>query len=355
MDTVAVLVVLGSPSEGNRTSEIIDDNGTKTYAGFNWDLWTKVRESLGSKYNFIVSFTDQDDENYNGFVQKVADGKYDLVIGTFFRTPWRESMIDYVTPHSIDSNIILHKSHLGLFSDLKKVIGRIGLLLVYLILTGLAFGILLFIIDPNRRTILRKPNQKGGKFLMRALLTGVATVFGEMGFLSENASLSVGGTALVIIIMIVSVVLIMFAQAKITHIMIDVNDEFNRSNVKGRHFLGFKGYSSVEKMKRYKTTVTEKENLTTEQLIQEYLKNDDKYEGCILAYSHAYPYLYSGRFDNIAISNGFGNEPASWIVSKRRNELRKDLNSVIITMTKSTDLQHICHMNFDQDGPMCSL
>jgi hypothetical protein len=57
----------------------------------------------------------------------------------------------------------------------------------------------------------------------------------------------------------------------------------------------------------------------------------------------------------LTLSSGFGNEPASWIVSKRRNELRKEINDVLLNMTKTTDLQHICRVNFDQHGPMCSL
>ena len=46
-------------------------------------------------------------------------GKYDLVIGSFINTKWRESKIDFTTPILIDANAILHEYNTTLLDDIS--------------------------------------------------------------------------------------------------------------------------------------------------------------------------------------------------------------------------------------------
>ena len=98
-DIIKVLVVLGDEYNGSATKEIIDEKtGEASYYSLNWDVWQRVSAKLKDKYNFNVNFTDKSDNNYNGFVERVYGGEYDIVVGSFFHTLWREKRIDYTQP-----------------------------------------------------------------------------------------------------------------------------------------------------------------------------------------------------------------------------------------------------------------
>ena len=153
----------------------------------------KIEESLKDKYNFEVSFSPEKSTNYNIYVNDIATGKYDIAIGSFFNTKWREGKIDFSSPILIDANSILHQHETSIVSNLQTVLLRAGTLILYLILMGIFFGILLYYIDPKR--IKQFPYFKNSKYLffLRSIVTGVATMFGEMGFLVENPSLNIPG------------------------------------------------------------------------------------------------------------------------------------------------------------------
>ena len=355
-EIIKVLVVLGDVNSGNHITWKIQDpiTGKESYSGFNWDVWSKIREKLEDKYEFDISFTNKNDNDYNGFVEKVHKGTYDIVIGSFVHTVWREKRIDYTLPLAIDANAILHKDKINVVREMARIIWKSSEMILNLLITGIIVGLLLFWIDPKRAGVAGLKSKY--KFFMRSILTGVAAMLGEMGYISENASLKLPGVIFAVFVMALSFVFIMFIQAAITRSLInDTSQIITKDNVGQYKMLGYKGYAVVEKMKRYGVEVESVGDITTDEMIKKYLKNEDEYGGCILSYTHAYP--YTKKYPNLVISINFGNEPVAWVVNQTKQTFKEDVNREIVKLSNSTELQRICHHYFGdiRDVPVCSL
>ena len=180
-------------------------------------------------------------------------------------------------------------------------------------------------------------------------------MFGEMGYLSENSSLRISGVLFVITIMAFSFVLVMFIQGAITRILINqTGTNINKQNVGYKRLLGHEGYAVVNKLKRFRANIDVVSNMSTDKMIKKYLASDT-YDGCVLSYTHAYP--YTKKYPDLMLSIDFGNEPVSWIVSQRKKIFKEDVNRELMELTDSTELQRICFSYFgDIDAiPVCSL
>ena len=355
-EIIKVLVVLGEDNDGSATKQMIEPKtGRVTYYGFNWDVWKGVSDKLKGKYDFHTSFTNKNDNNYNSFVEKVYRGEYDIVVGSFFHTLWRETRIDYSHPIAIDANAVLHKNEFSVLGELGRVIWKSSEMLIYLIFIGIIVGLLLVMIDPTRAKHLSTIRGNKNLFLIRSLLTGIATMFGEMGYLSENSSLRISGVVFVIIIMALSFVLVMFIQGAITRILINQSgSNVTKQNVGYKRLLGHEGYSVVNKLKRFRANIDVVSNMTTEKMIEKYLASDT-YDGCVLSYTHGYP--YTKKYPDLILSIDFGNEPVSWVISQAKKVFREDVNQELLELTGTTELQRICHSYFGNinEVPVCSL
>ena len=212
--TIKVLIILGNSL--TTTKKTVDTKGNATYSGFTWDVWEKIDDALKDKYNFVVEFSPEKSTNYNFYIRDVSIGKYDLVVGSFINTKWRESNIDFTTPILIDANAILHEYNTTLWEDMKVVLYKTSKLIFYLLVMGVLFGTLLYFVDPQRINFQRTKAFGLSKksyyiFYLRSIVTGIATMFGEMGFLAENPSLSIKGIGIIVFIMTVEFIYIMFS------------------------------------------------------------------------------------------------------------------------------------------------
>ena len=352
--TIKVLIVLGNSL--TTTKKTVDTKGNTTYSGFMWDVWQKIEDTLEDKYNFIVEFSPEKSTNYNLYVQDVSVGKYDLVVGSFMNTKWRESKIDFTTPVIIDANAILHEYKTTILDDMMVVIYKTSKLIFYLVVIGIIFGTLLYFVDPERIIFQRKTRTSSKKFLFRSIMTGVASMFGEMGFLSENASLSITGSILVIFIMTISFLYVMFTQAEITRVLINQSKRKLNNNTLGyKKFLGWSNDPVSYKLKRYGANIDLQENINMEDMVSKYLGNTEIYRGIVVPY--CFGYKYTKKYPNLTLSTGFGNEPSAFIVNQNKQQLKEDVNAVIIDMKTSLKLQQICQTYFGniQDIPVCSL
>lgn len=352
--TIKVLIVLGNSL--TTTKKTVDTKGNTTYSGFMWDVWQKIEDALKDKYNFIVEFSPEKSTNYNLYVQDVSVGKYDLVVGSFMNTKWRESKIDFTTPVIIDANAILHEYKTTIFDDMMAVVYKTSKLIFYLVVIGIIFGTLLYFVDPERIIFQQKTRRSSKKFLFRSIMTGIATMFGEMGFLSENASLSITGIILVIFIMTISFLYVMFTQAEITRVLINQSKRKINNNTLGyKKFLGWSSDPVSHKLKRYGANIDFQENISMEDMVSKYLGNTENYRGIVVPYCFGYKYIQ--KYPNLTLSTGFGNEPSAFIVNQNKQQLKEDVNAVIIDMKTSLKLQQICQTYFGniQDIPVCSL
>ena len=357
--TIMVFIILGKSL--TTTNKTIDSEGNPLYSGFTWDIWKKIEESLKDKYKFEVSFSPEKSTNYNIYVNDVAKGNYDIAIGSFFNTKWREGKIDFSSPILIDANAILHEHESSIISNLQTVLLRAGKLILYLILMGIFFGTLLYFVDPERIKFQRFKALGFSKknnfvFYLRSIMTGIATMFGEMGFLAENPSLSIKGIILVVIIMTIAFLYIMFIQAEITTVVINQSGKtINHNNIGHKTFLGWKSDPVPQKLKRYGANIELYEKISVDNMIKKYINNKDKYRGIVLPYCFAYKYM--NKYPSLRLSTDFGNELGAFVINPTKQNFKEDVNSVIINLKTTLQLQNICKVYFGNidNVPVCSL
>ena len=354
-EEIKVFVILGPPDSMVTTTRIKSENDGYIYYGFGWDIFQHIKKRLKDKYEFKVVFSDLKDNNYNKFIREVNQNKYDIVIGEFFTNNYREKLINFTTPISIDSNAVLHIKKNNPFLTIFKISKQVIYQILFLILLGLVFGSLLYFIESGR-TYHSKRLQNSNKLrFLRSIVTGISSMFGEMGYLSERSSLTIRGIILITIIMTVAFLFIMYIQGAITTAIIkQESDSINKSDSK-KTLLGFKGYSTVNKLKRYGFNIIEVENLDTDDFIKEYINNTDKYDGAIFAYCEAYEYLKKNK--DLTISLNFGNEPVSFPVNQNKKKFLEDVNKIITELRDNLELNRICKSYYGdvKNIPVCSL
>lgn len=357
---IRVFVITGSSRDVVTTNRIKNSEGKFIYSGFIWDIWSKISNTLNKKYDFEIFFSKPEDNDYDNFVKEVYQGKYDLVIGTFSYSKKREKMVNYTTPFMINANAILCQQDSSVFNDLIYILkSKAGKVFLYALIIGIVIGILLFFFDHQRYKHVKKSlDIKKDQFLIRSIVTGISSMVGQTGYLSEHVTLEIKQVLLVIIILIISFVFIMFLQASITSILIKKNDSFyNRYNVRNYTFLGFSGSDNVRKITRFGANVDTFDNLTVTQLIEKYLANKDKYGGVILSAGESYGYLQEDL--SLKISLGFGFEPQAFVVNHKQSELLEDINLVLNDLRYTLTMNKLCKSYFpNMDNvtvPVCKL
>lgn len=353
-NNIRVLLIMGQKDSFFNTTYITALDGDKIYKGFNWDVWKEIQNKLSNKYTFEI-FESEPTKNYDSFVNEIREGNYDIAISGFTHLSTRQD-VKICIPHAITSNAIVYKKKVEIIEDFKDIFLTLMTVLLYLVIIGIFFGFILYLFDPSRRIHSDRLQKNNFLFLLRSILTGVASIFGEMGYLAERSSLKISGIIISIIIMSICFILIMYFQAEITKIMLTRDHKaINHYNIQKFKLLGHKDNSDVLKVKRYGAEVDFIEDKTTDELLELYLNNEDKYDGCIMPYHEAF--IYVERNGELQYSADFGNEPCSFIVNKDRDEFYHDVNKEIAHLREEKRIQKICISYFGdiQYIPMCSL
>ena len=354
-NTIKVLLIMGNDGSYFNTTKITSLDGDEIYRGFNWDIWNKIQERLQDKYNFEI-IESSISKDYDRFVDEVSNGDYDIAISGFTHTSIRQDKVKFCIPHAITSNAVVYKYKPVLIEDFKDIVFILFRILIYLIIIGLFFGIILYIFNPSRKSYSKRLEKNKFLFLLRSIVTGIASVFGEMGYLAERAALNIHGVIITTIIMASCFILIMYFQAEITKIMLTRdNKAINHYNVSKLNLIGHANNADAIKIKVYGANVEQIENLSSKELIDYYLKNSDNYDGCILPYHEAF--RYTKEYDGLEYSADFGNEPCSFIVNKENDILFHDINKEISRLREEKVINNICISYFGdiQNIPICSL
>jgi len=357
LKTKKVLVILGKYVNGITTYRKYDKTSKKYYnSGFVWDVWSKISHKLKHYYNFKYYYTDlKKNPNYNKICNDIAEGKYDICVGLFRRTKEREKIINFSTPLMIDANAVLYKKNDLPLLNFIGVVEKIWTHLLLLIVLGLLFGLLLYFFDKKRKKFqLKNRNNSNYYYFLRSIVTGIGAIFGEMGYLLERTSLTTTGIFLSIIIVLISFIMIMYMQGKITTIL--VNQEIkivSENNIHTKPIIGMEGDAVLEILEQYDGNIIKKNN-NFDEIVEFYLKNPDKYLGVGIAYCEGYKYTKMYPLD-LAIGFGFWN--GQFAVSSKNNEFRNDINYEISALRGTGGLQRICHGYFGKinDLPTCSL
>jgi ABC-type amino acid transport substrate-binding protein len=327
-----------------------DAEGHTQYSGFLWDVWSSIEKKLDNKYEFIYIEAKKDDNNYDDFVKNTANGTYDIVVGMFFKNADREKVISYSQPYLLDANTILHEYNTSYITSLQRVVIDSGNLIMYLITFGIVAGIILWLLDHNRSKYLPHilaANSQKAKFF-RALDTGISAMFGEMGYLSENASMNWLSFLLVILLMTVSFVLVLFVQGEFTVSLLNYvkASPYNVNNIPDKPCLGFKGDAIPKTLEKFGVKVKYVENMTTLEMIEKYLNNKDKYSGVITTYLDALNVQKQLGDKDLVYGLDFGYEAVSFIINSNKQDLLKDVNRQILYMRSDLKLQNMCNSNF---------
>ena len=354
-----IFVLTGPPMSGITATKVID-GGKDDYKGFAYDVWKKIQNNLKGKYDFELLFSKEDEVKYDQFVRNVENGLYDMVIGLFQHTEYRMLNVNFTLPIAIDGNAILHMRENTLIDRMLYVLNDIKILFFYLCMFGLLIGVILFITD-KERTYSSIKHKNSATMFLRTILTGFAATMGEMGFLAENASMSLGKVVIVIILMLISFIFIMFIQAEITSSMVslDTDLKYKKEEIRRKRFLTCYAVpgSYIEKFQRY-GAIVEHFVGTEDEMIEEYKKNTKKYQGCIITYLDGYKYERHHPELVLTGAKEYGYEPVCFIVGKDDLQLKNDVNNEIMKLEHSLELHKICHQYYEDvedKVPVCEL
>lgn len=354
---IKVIVFIGPNTSGIVAHE--KHKGTSNqYEGYSWDLFQKCMfsPSLDEKYTFDINYTDFGWTNYTQTIKDIHSGKYDIAISAFIATHEREMLINFTTPINIDANAIYHIDGKG--SALSKL-SSMGLdMFLYILISisiGIVIGLVLYYGNPKRRRFIRGSSKKS--FFIRSIITGIAAMFGEMGFLSENASHTYMGVIIVVITMLTAYISLIIIQAHVTSALVEhrINKGISKYEFNSGIILGHEGYAIAKKIEDDGAKIHYIKGKTNDELLKFYIDNSDKYKGVALSYCDAYPQLTV--YPELRASIGFGNEPSSWPVSSNKIDFLEDLNNTLMTLRKSRVMQTLCTKYFGDIPhiPTCSL
>ena len=351
---VNILIVLGNHENGIATVRKFDKLSQKHYnSGYWWDIWQNIEKELKDKYVFKYHYTDPEkNTDYDGICRDIHSGKYDLCLGLFRRTKEREQIVNYCAPVLIDANAVLYKARNNGFLDVVDVMKKIWKQFVFLLLLGITFGLCLLFFDKSRSKYMTK--KAGNNYLFRAIMTGIASVFGEMGYLSERSTPTLKSTIITTTMIIIAFIIILYIQGEVTRIL--VKEEIsgvNKSNIRSKPILGEEGYAVLKALEGQGATI-ERKKKNFDDIIKIYLEDTSKYLGVGMSYTESIPF---SQIYGLEAALGFGFYSATAVISERYTELREDINYHIARMRNRGKLQRICHSYYgeSENVPTCTL
>lgn len=313
----------------------LDGKKEKRGYGFMQDVWNQIKD-LGKFENAKVDYIEYG-YPMTDLINEVNEGKYDFAIGNFSVTPKRVEKVSFTRPLYLNLQSVLYypkESSLKKFS--KVVIKTLMYPLLFLIIIGLLSGFILFFVDKKR-----------GK--KRAILSSLASMFGEMGNISERSNLTFMGMLVAFLIMLISYYVAVYLQAVTVGQISDANQigEINRSTIKGKNLLVEKNFPYAPQLAE-KGAIIHYKDMDKKELIKYYSKNQEKYDGVIMDYETAKNFQKDD--DNFLISsNTLGWDEISIPVNPARPDLVEKLNQILEVMRENGQMIDACQEYFGED------
>tara|TARA_B100000902_G_scaffold302860_1_gene290934 strand:- start:110 stop:1222 length:1113 start_codon:yes stop_codon:yes gene_type:complete len=363
-EKVKVFVFTGSQVSGIvahlETGKDDKNNTEGYYKGYTWDLFQKMKKLKYLKnYEFDITFSEFGFTNYGQIIDEIEEGKYDFAIGQFISSIEREKKINFTSPTLIDSNAIFHLKEEGtekISRSFQKGWEAVGQQILLIIIIGIVIGFILFLGNPNRQKTHENLKTKG-QFFFRSILTGIASVFGEMGFVSEQATPNIKGLFISFITMLAAFLFLLIIQAQLAAALTadSVKGQITKYTLGDKLILAHNGYTVAKKIEDDGALVKFLSNKTNKELMELYLKNSKKYAGVALSYCDGFP--FTKIYPDMTVSLGFGNELSGMPVNKKNIKLLEDLDRSIATLRNTRELQDLCKKYFGdvEDVPTCSL
>ena len=329
-------------------------NGNKYYKGLNIDIWNKIKQKLGNKYTYDEFYVEESDNDK--LIREVAAGKYDIIIGFFQKTLERSKMVNFTNNILLNKDAILQYPDITLFTRIKIIFKDLlfGPIIILIIL-GLIFGFILHYIEPHRYKKSRASKELN---LRRSVLTTIAALFGEMGFLAENSTLGIWGIIITVVMILFSFFALMILQSETTTKVIDLKNQdlLSRTSIPTRHFLAIKGSAIGQNIERFGAKITYKDFKTLKEVVEFYKKNKNKYDGVVMSYLNATGFAYFDPELNISNVN-IGYIEQGFIINKTKTQLLTDIDDIILEMQNRLEIETICKGYFHkaEDAFLCIL
>jgi ABC-type amino acid transport substrate-binding protein len=322
------------------------------YMGLSLDIWNNIKNKLSNKYEFEEEYIS---DMYSELIDATSKGKYDIVIAPFRRFVKRMDQVIFTDTIFLSKNVILNVPEYSFLNNImllaKIVKGVLVGPLLLLLIIGTLFGVVLHTMDPYR---FKRANVSGNNGLKRSILTSVAALFGEFGFLTENASMTYKGIITAIILMVISFIFVSVFQANmITSLILQIGNN-KTTSLKGHTLIAPKGYVLAENFKRFGAKI---EYIDGEIIdcINLYLKNQTKYMGVALNYMDASQYV-NHKLGLTIDQRDFGFIEMAFVINDKIPTFVSDVNLIINDMKTSMKTETICKAYLqERDLNLCSL
>ena len=344
-NSIKVVVVLEEPY----LKRNLDQNSNKSLpkvTGYVYDIWEEVKKKLRHKYTFVETIVKTED--YNTQLENVAKDIYQIGIANFMVSEERIKKVDFTNSIQLDPIVIVNRP----LSYDENIIGNYIIytvlpIIILLISLGMILGILLYQFDKHR----------GYK---RSILTAIASLFGEAGFLSERwgpdsrtfKKLHMRALPMILLIFIISYFFSMGMQAYVTAkaVTLAQADQFTVDTVKGKTFILPHGYSDAmaHMVRNYGGKVIKEKDTKVKDLLKQV--QDRKYDGIVMPQQRAeYELrLYKKTFPNLIISKNvnLAIKPASFIINKKYLKIKEDIDVAIVKAKETPAIVNACKAHF---------
>jgi hypothetical protein len=313
-------------------SDLRDDGAQQ---GIFVDIWEKAKE----RHNIRAEeFYINDPAIGRDIDELQTRSKYDALIIPAFVSNDRIQKVNFTRPIMLNKIAIAFRPKRSMFATFFRILfGTVLPPILLLLCIGLVFGYALFLVEPRR-----------GK--ARAIFSTIASLFGEMGFVSENSTLTYSGMFISFLIMFISFYFAIFLQAATI-------DQFSKSvtayevtpdNIAGKRIVTLKGSQYVKVLKQFGAEPVEHESIRA--ATEAYLGSLDgprPYDGLLMDYETTQK--VARRHDLVLTESNFGYNEIAFPVRKSNRRLLELLNETIVYLQDNNEMTGICRKHTDGD------
>lgn len=306
--------------------DVYKKKGAREYTGIVYDIWKAIKLKLQDKYEFDETFIKT--YNFTKQIKRVQLGEFDMAVVALTTNYKRSRMVSFTRPIYINQQSILTYEDQSYISYFFKVAVQLFLPpLILLLILGIVFGIWLYHAEPER----------GFK---RSLYSSIASMFGEMGFVSENSSLRMYGMIVAFIIMTVSYYFTIFLQAATTEKLIQFRraQEITVDNLHEKRLLYPKGSGYGRAFKSLGANVKSVNTTSVEELKKKIIAEKGQWDGIAIPFMTGYMY----QDENFKLNKtNFGLNEQAFAVKMDETVLLRDLNVAITRLQDTYEIKRI--------------
>lgn len=313
--------------------------------GYTVNFWEIVKKKLKKK-NYSFTEIPIRTTNFNKLIDEIQEGKYDLAAFPFFPSAKRKKKINFTLPILFEKVVIVSRpatnnTNIILNYILKTVLPS----LLIIIILGIILGNILYFFDKPRG-------------YRRSLMTSIASLFGESGFLSERWGGRDGtlpekyhtfkGLPMIILIFVISYFFSMGMQAYTTAQAVELSNirKLSYDSINGKTFVLPAGYSTAlgESIQRLGGKIIQGKG----KIIDLYADvKKGKYFGLIIGLARAQYDIKENNIKGLMISNNLNLslQTGNFVVSKKHPKLLENINEAILQSKETNEALKACKVH----------